>query len=402
MDPGSRDEPDVLTADDRAALRELAEGMWEARRAVAGEWTRRLLQAQPGAFPEGRLIPDQLTLLNETFLTVILEKIRADDFSGLYHEYYERTRQLIEADLQRAPANRISLASLYFSARVSLGVIYEHVGSGALPQLLAYTKLTIQLMMLVGRAYSDSRETYLQRTFEQINTLSHELRTPITHVFSYLEMLRAGDFGAVTPRQESVLAELMHEADDLLLLLTGTLELSRLDTGRVQMHPEEFDMGSLLADVVSGTPHGDVRVRWTVSADLPLLHTDRIKLKQVLANLLRNAVRYGGGSAVFITAAMPRAGHVEVGVLDHGPGIKPEDLQVIFKFLERGDAAGLARDGYGIGLHVVRRLLRLLGGRIEVDSVLGEGTCFRFTMPLRLPPRSLAAMPGSHWSLRKE
>jgi signal transduction histidine kinase len=315
-------EADVFTAEDRVELCRLADAMWEDRHHVAGEWTRRLLAAQPDAFPGVRLVPDQLTALNETFLALILDKIRADDIAGLFREYYERTRQLIERDLHRAPANLISLRSLYFSAGVSLGVIYEHIGSGEVRQALAYTKLTAQLMMLVGRAYSDSREAYLQRTFEQINTLSHELRTPITHLFSYLEMMRAGDFGVVSPRQEHVLGELMHAADDLLLLLGGTLELSRLDTGRVGMNVEEFAIASVFADVVNSTPHTGVAVNWTVSADLPDLHTDRIKLKQILGNLLRNAVHHGGGSPVFMTAAIVRPGRVEVSVLDHGPGIR--------------------------------------------------------------------------------
>ena len=386
MEPAFSFEAETLTAADLAVLQQLAVTLWPTRREVAAEWSRRLVDVLPGAFPGTRVTVDQLTELNTEFLSLILEKLRDRDLPTLYEQYYERTRRLIETDLQRAPANRISLTGLYVSARVSLGVIYDRLPADDLQLAFAYTKLTAHLMMLVGRAYSDGREAYLQRTFEQMNTLSHELRTPITHLFSYLEMLCAGDFGPVSPRQQQVLSELMHEADDLLLLLTGTLDLSRLDTGRVQVRIEEFLIAGVFADVANSTPHENVAVTWTVSAEMPPLHTDRIKVKQILTNLLRNAVYYGGGSPVFMTAAMPRPEYVELSVLDHGPGVKPDDLRTIFNFLERGDAAGLARDGYGIGLHVVRRLVRLLGGRIEVDSVQGEGTCFRFTIPTR-PPR---------------
>src|SRR5205823_6584202 len=107
--------------------------------------------------------------------------------------------------------------------------------------------------------------------------------------------------------------------------------------------------------------------------------------KQIVGNLLRNAVRYGGPGPVTLSSTIPRPGYLEVTVHDHGPGIKPEELAVIFEFLDRGQNSGLARDGYGIGLHVVRRLVRILGGIITVDSQPGDGSTFRFTIPINAP-----------------
>ena len=377
---------DGLTAADVTALRELADALWDVRHEVAAEWAGRLRGLLPAPAAPAALSLEQLAALNEVFLSLILSHIRQSDLPRLYRLYYERTRQLIEFDLQRAPAERVSLTRLYTSARVSLTVIAERLGDDRL--MLAYTTLMAQLLMLVGQAYSDSREEYLRRTFEQINTLSHELRTPLSHLFSYLEMLHAGEFGTVSPEQERVLSELIHETDDLLLLLTGTLDLSRLDAGRLDIHVEEFSLESVFADVVNSTPHLSPRVKWSVAANVPVLRTDRVKVKQILTNLVRNAVHYGGGP-IFMTAARPQPDRVEISVLDHGPGIKPENLSVIFDFFQRGgQAAELVGDGYGIGLHVVRRLVALLGGTIEVESVVGEGTCFRFFLPLDGPPPS--------------
>jgi signal transduction histidine kinase len=273
---------------------------------------------------------------------------------------------------------------MYTSARVSLEVIQEFLGPDNDRLMMVFAKLTTQLMMLVGQAYSDTREAYLQRSFEQINTVSHELRTPLTHLFSYLELLRAGEFGSVSPEQERVLGELIHEADELLLLLTGTLDLSRLDTGRVVMRAEEFALPALLDELVSTTPHDSASVTCSVAPDVPLLRTDRIKLKQIIGNLLRNALRYGGGAPVVMAACVAQPGHVELTVHDRGPGIRVEELRVIFDLLERGSASGLAHDGYGIGLHVVRRLVGLLSGTIQVDSAPGQGSCFRVTLPIQL------------------
>ncbi len=374
---------EALTAQDIASLRELANVLWPVRRAIAAEWSRRLIELLPQYFPAGAAGAERLTTLNEAFLALILGQVQQGDLQGLYHLYYRGTRQLIEADLQQAPARRMSLSNLYTSARVSLVVIGDHLDEDYPRRMLAYAKLTAQLMMLVGQAYSDAREDYLQKAIEQINTLSHELRAPLSHLFGYLEMLRAGDFGPVSPEQEHVLRELIHETDDVLWLLTGTLDLSRLDTGRVEVRIEEFPLTSVLTEVVNSTPHSGVRVTSSVPPDLPLLRTDRVKVKQIIGNLLRNAVRYGDGSPVEFTAALSGPEAVEVSVRDHGPGIKPDDLRVIFEFFQRGGGAGPERDGYGIGLHVVRRLVRLLDGTIEVESTPGQGSCFRFAIPLR-------------------
>jgi signal transduction histidine kinase len=374
---------EALTTGDIASLRDLGRVLWPLRRAIAQEWSRRLIEAQPANSPPvGPPAASRLAELNEEFLSLVLQQIEAGDLQGLYNLYYQNTRQLLEADLQRAPNRRISLNNLYTSARVSLVVISEYIDADYPRRMLAYTKLTTQLMMLVGQAYSDAREAYLQRAFEQVNTVSHELRAPLSNLFGYLEMLRAGDFGPVSAEQARVLSELIHETDDILWLLTGTLDLSRLDTGRVAVRVEEIALPGVLTEVVNNTPHAGVRVGVSAPADLPVLRTDRVKVKQIIGNLLRNAVRYGGGSPVEVSAAQRSPDAVEVRVRDHGPGIQPDDLHVIFDFFERGHSPGPERDGYGIGLHVVRRLVRMLDGSITVESTPGAGSCFTIVIPL--------------------
>jgi signal transduction histidine kinase len=372
---------EALTAGDVASLRDLAQVLWRARHAIAHEWARRLVEALPEYLPEGSPAAARLPSVNEAFLSLVLQQIQAGDLQGLYDLYYRNTRDLIEADLQRAPAHRVSLSNLYTSARVSLVVIGEYLDADYPRRMLAYTKLTAQLMMLVGQAYSDAREEYLQKAFEQINTVSHELRAPLSNLFGYLEMLHAGDFGPVSREQERVLGELIHESDDVLWLLTSTLDLSRLDTGRVAVRVEDFALPSVLIDVINSTRHAQGRVTLSVPDNLPALRTDRIKVKQIVGNLLRNAVRYGGSGPVEVTAEPAPPGAVVVSVRDHGPGIKADELRVIFDFFQRGRSAGPERDGYGIGLHVVRRLVRMLNGNIAVESTPGAGACFRVTMP---------------------
>jgi signal transduction histidine kinase len=373
---------EALTEQEIWSLRELAHDLWGKRRAIAAEWSKRLKEVLPEDFPPGGVMAERLPEVNEAFLSLVLRQVQQGDLQGLYDLYYRGSRQLIEGDLRRAPARRLSLSSLYTSARVSLVVVGEYLDADYPRRMLAYTKLTAQLMMLVGQAYSDARERYLQQAFEQVNTLSHELRAPLSHLFGYLEMLHGGEFGPVSAEQERVLRELIHETDDLLWLMTGTLDLSRLDTGKVEVRIEEFPLTSLVTEVINSTPHSGVVVTSSVPDDLRL-RTDRVKVKQIIGNLFRNAVRYGGGRPVEVTATRPTPVTVDVSVRDHGPGIKPDDLQVIFEFFQRGSAPGPQRDGYGIGLHVVRRLVRLLDGTLSVESTPGAGSCFRFTIPLQ-------------------
>jgi signal transduction histidine kinase len=376
---------DLLTAEDVTALQALAPALAAHRARIAAEWSRRLVELYPAYFSAGGANAAQVRALNESFLALIVDHIARADLPALYATYYEQTCRLLSADVQRAPAQRMSLEGLCTSARVCLNVIREQFAPAHAHGVDAYVKLSAQLVMLVGQAYSDTREGYLERAFEQINTLSHELRAPLSHLVGYLQLLRDGEFGAVGPDQARVLEQLSREVDDVLWLLNGTLNLSRLETGQVDVRVEEFRLSAVFAEIVNNTPRLDVPVTWSAPFDLPDLCTDRVKLKQVVGNLVRNALRYGQGSPVTVTATVPKPDWVEISVRDEGPGIKDDELRVIFDFFRRGDAARVARDGFGIGLHVVRRLVQLLGGAIEVDSLVGTGSCFRVTIPSRLP-----------------
>jgi PAS domain S-box-containing protein len=169
MSPRFRSADDSLSAADRRALSELGSLLWEARGVIAREWSRRLMAHMPESFVGTDTSLEQLSGLNEVFLTVVLEQMRRGDLAGLSQTYYDMNRRLIELDLQTTgPRGRISLDSLYTSARLSLQVIGEQLGPEHEPLLLAYTRLTTHLMMLVGLAYSDCREEALQRAQDEL------------------------------------------------------------------------------------------------------------------------------------------------------------------------------------------------------------------------------------------
>jgi PAS domain S-box-containing protein len=169
-----RFETDALTAADREALKRLAVLLSPRRRGIAEEWSRRLVEARIPSRPDAPSL-EQLTLVNFAFLTLVLDYLRIGDLTGLYNEFYDLNRRLVEQDLSSGDAARVSLEGLYNSARISLQVIEEHLGSER-ALVVAYAKLVAQLMMLVGCAYSDCREDNLRQAERALRKGEERLR----------------------------------------------------------------------------------------------------------------------------------------------------------------------------------------------------------------------------------
>jgi len=217
--------------------------------------------------------------------------------------------------------------------------------------------------------------------------MSHELRTPLNVILGYSELLLDGAFGSLAPSQNEVLRRLDDNACQLLEMINTTLDLGRLDAGRLPLEVAEISLVGLLADIETETrnlPKGrNVQVHWQVPDDLPRLHTDPLKLKVVLKNLISNALKFTLQGEVSIIAAASD-GHCDVEVRDTGTGIAKETIPIIFEAFRQGDSSPTRRfDGAGLGLYIVQRLLEVLGGSISVRSELDKGSTFRLRMPLK-------------------
>jgi PAS domain S-box-containing protein len=165
---------DALTPNERAALKEVVRRLWPVHRRIASEWAHRLKVLLPPSVSTDIALP-MVTEINAAFLTLIFQHIEQDRLPELYSTYYDMNRRLIEADLTRPAGERTTLDSLYTSAQISTHVVEEYLGDE--PRLLlAYTKLGAQLMMLLGRAYSDCREVHVQRSEEERRALLRQSR----------------------------------------------------------------------------------------------------------------------------------------------------------------------------------------------------------------------------------
>jgi signal transduction histidine kinase len=195
-------------------------------------------------------------------------------------------------------------------------------------------------------------------------------------------------FGALGDDQTDMLQRVRASAHTLLDLVTSTLDLSRLETGRMGVEIHAVDVSSLVSDLIAETLEMLVKpsvcVVADVADDLPPIETDVSKLKVVLKNLLSNAAKFTDRGTITL-AAHARPGALELTVSDTGIGIAADTLPQVFEPFRQADASR-DRGGVGLGLHIVSRLLDLLGGTVWIDSKLGEGTTVRVTLPERPAP----------------
>jgi signal transduction histidine kinase len=216
--------------------------------------------------------------------------------------------------------------------------------------------------------------------------MSHELRTPLNVIMGYSELLLEGEFGKLSEEQDDIMQRVNRSAGELLELINATLDVSRLDTGKLNVNGQEVLIQDLLPEIDVETLElqqrkPGVRFIWQVPPQLGPLYTDRTKLKVILKNLIGNAVKFTDDGTVSISAGACDGG-VEVVVGDTGIGIAPHARSLIFEPFRQVDSSLTRRyGGVGLGLYIARRLAELLGGRIEVDSEVGKGSTFRVWLP---------------------
>ena len=219
---------------------------------------------------------------------------------------------------------------------------------------------------------------------EFLATMSHELRTPLSVILGYGSLLVEGMLGSLSEEQSHSLRRINNSARELLDLITAILDVSRLEAGRLPTEIQRVEVPTLLEEIKAETEAERERVdliyTWTMQGELPPLYTDPSKLKIVLKNLIRNAVKFTEEGSVTVEA-QGLCGGVEVSVSDTGIGIPAEALELIFEPFRQVGLTLSERRGIGLGLHIVKRLLALLGGTIRVESKLGSGSTFRVWVP---------------------
>ncbi|HKY08154.1 MAG TPA: ATP-binding protein, partial [Candidatus Binatia bacterium] len=233
---------------------------------------------------------------------------------------------------------------------------------------------------------------------EFLGVMSHELRTPLNIIMNYSEALRMGTFGEIGPEQIRGTDKIRAQAVHLLSLINGILEITKIESGTVSVDVMPFDLAEFMAELKTDYMlpfENEIALLWNNNGDLPSVISDRIKLKQVVTNLINNAIKFTDHGSVTVSAQVAADGMtLEISVADTGTGIPKDMLPFVFdKFRQIDSATTRKYSGAGLGLYIVKNFVSLLGGTIEVTSELGKGSVFTVRLPVRPNPGRAETTP---------
>ncbi|WP_291982649.1 ATP-binding protein [Luteitalea sp.] len=224
--------------------------------------------------------------------------------------------------------------------------------------------------------------------------MSHELRTPLNAIIGYSEMLREDAEDQIGTASVEDLTKITTAGRHLLALITGVLDLSKIEAGRMELHIESFDAAAVVRDVVA-TSHTlastrDNRLGTSGLDALGSMCCDLTKLRQILMNLISNACKFTSGGDVHVACQRVPCDNGDVitfAISDSGIGMSPEQVSRLFRDFVQADATTTRRyGGTGLGLAISQRLCQLMGGVITVESAIGVGSTFTVTLPAEAPP----------------
>ena len=319
-----------------------------------------------------------------------------------------------EADADRIRLSAVSAGELRFVAHVPLSARGRTIGllSAYFHDQRELTDTQARALRTIARLVSVANENadlvgelrvnnlQLERAnrlkSEFLASVSHELRTPMNAIIGYTKLMLDGLDGEMTAQQQTDLFRVAQAADNLLGLINGLLDLAKIEAGKMELNVEEVNINDVTDEALELVrPHADekgLQVRALIPTGLPTVWADRARVRQVLANMLANAVKFTERGTVSV-AATAAEGWVTVSVSDTGVGISPEAQAYVFDEFRQADSSTTRRyGGTGLGLAISKRLVTLHGGRIWVDSEVGRGSSFHFTLPIRVRAGGEAAL----------
>jgi signal transduction histidine kinase len=224
---------------------------------------------------------------------------------------------------------------------------------------------------------------------EFLASMSHELRTPLHTIIGFSELLAEQLEGPLNEKQHRFINHIHRDSIHLLELINDVLDLSKIEAGRLELRPEAIDAAGAIEEVLSSVRSQGLAKSLAIEIDVSVpeaVCADRVRFKQILYNLLSNAVKFTPEGGRISVEAGIRDGLLEVSVSDTGVGIpKAEHDSVFDKFYQTGMTTKGVREGTGLGLAITKRLVEEHGGKIRLESELGKGSCFTFTIPLARP-----------------
>jgi PAS domain S-box-containing protein len=249
-------------------------------------------------------------------------------------------------------------------------------------------ELTAKNEQLEARSLEAEQANRLKNEF--LASMSHELRTPLHTIIGFSELLTEQLEGPLNEKQNRFVGHILQDARHLLELINEVLDISKIESGRLELKRETFDFSHCVEEVLAGIHHHAANKKITLENKNRFQNTlwaDRLRVKEILYNLLSNAVKFTPeGGKVWIESA-DDGNFLEVSICDSGIGIPEAEQFLIFdKFYQAGDSRKAAREGTGLGLSITKHLVELHGGHISVVSRPGQGSRFTVSFPLAQAP----------------
>ena len=310
------------------------------------------------------------------------------------------------------PETRSELAIPIIQGNRLLGVLdlqsrhVDHFDSATVSVLTTITEqLAIairnaQLFRIAEDARAEAEEASRIKS-HFLASMSHELRTPLNAVLNFTEFVADGMLGPVNDQQVETLHKAIDSGEHLLSLINDILDLTKIEVGMMELFIEDFDLNTTVRSVLD-TAEGltqdrpEILVTSAVQPDLPTMTGDRRRIKQILLNLVSNAIKFTRAGSVTIRAEALN-GNIHLAVEDTGIGIAPKDQELIFESFRQTEAGIESSVGTGLGLAITRYLVEAHGGQIWVESALGQGSTFHVNVPVQARP-VLAPAPSKRGS----
>jgi len=397
----------VMSESSRAFLRhqDVAGLVPEALQQISGATGVRtgfvlILNHNSGDFDEraavGGITPDEVRRYKELGL-VEVARAGAQRFDSVTDPQVGRLLKAMEKDGYRG----FLVAPLEAKHEVLGVACLLHRGGEAVPEAAVATlrALSGQVALVVRNiqyneelARKNEELTHLdQLKSDFMATMSHELRTPLTSIIGYSDMLLSGMTGELNEKQSAFVDSILKGGESLLNLINDVLDLTKIEAGRLELNREAVDLRAALLGVLPVVkPRAQdkrIRISTFLPTDLPLVWADPGKLNQILLNLITNGIKYTHENGSVSVEARTMDDFVEIWVNDTGIGIAREDQDKVFqRFTQIDSSATRSQGGTGLGLAIVRELVELHGGAIRLQSKLGKGSSFIFTMPISTKP----------------
>jgi signal transduction histidine kinase/DNA-binding response OmpR family regulator len=229
-----------------------------------------------------------------------------------------------------------------------------------------------------------------------LSTMSHELRTPLNAVLGFSDLLADESYGPLNDRQRRYVEHIHTGGKHLLSLISDILDLSKIEAGRMELAIESLRVETVFGEVLSVMqPLADKKSQSLSKSSRPglIVRADSTRFKQVLMNLLGNAIKFTPKGGSIELAAHLIGARVRIEVRDNGPGIPPTEQQRIFEAFYRLRESGKKTEGTGLGLAITHRLVELHGGELTLDSEVGQGSCFHFSLPVAVAVQDTLPRP---------